>query len=138
MPSENKKADFKKTPLYRALRSDRYSRQELIISIEKITNRALIIYEANLWRPGSSLGEDDIQPFGDLLCRLSEKENVDLLIHSPGGDIDATEKIIEMYQNLERDDINLLMLNGCIISWYNVIDLHTIADETQRPLLCVT
>ena len=54
------------------------------------------------------------------------------------GGMDATEKIIEMYKNLERDDINLLMLNGCIISWYNVIDLHKIADETQRPLICIT
>lgn len=54
------------------------------------------------------------------------------------GGMDATEKIIKMHKNLEREDINLLMLNGCIISWYNVIDLHKIVDETQRPLLCVT
>ena len=54
------------------------------------------------------------------------------------GGMDATEKIIEMYQHLEREDINLLLLNGCIISWYNVIDLHKISDETHRPLICVT
>ncbi len=54
------------------------------------------------------------------------------------GGMDATEKLIEMFENLEREDINLLMLNGCIISWYNVIDLHRIAYETERPLLCIT
>lgn len=54
------------------------------------------------------------------------------------GGMDATEKIIEMYTKLRRDDINFLLLNGCIISWYNVMDLHKIADKTGCPVLCVT
>jgi len=54
------------------------------------------------------------------------------------GGMDATDKILEMYKSLNRDDINLLMLNGCVISWYNVIDLHRISDETGLPLICVT
>jgi endonuclease V-like protein UPF0215 family len=54
------------------------------------------------------------------------------------GGMDATEKILEMYKTLERDDINLLILNGCVISWYNVIDLHKVAEETGLPLICVT
>jgi len=54
------------------------------------------------------------------------------------GGMDATEKIIEMYRALERDDINLLLLNGCVISWYNVVDLHGVAEETALPLVCVT
>jgi len=54
------------------------------------------------------------------------------------GGMDATEKMIEMHRTLERDDINLLMLNGCVISWYNVVDLHRLAEETELPLICVT
>ncbi|MEM2110682.1 MAG: DUF99 family protein [Candidatus Bathyarchaeia archaeon] len=54
------------------------------------------------------------------------------------GGMDATEKIIEMYRSLKRDDINLLMLNGCVISWYNVVDLNRVAEETTIPLICVT
>lgn len=54
------------------------------------------------------------------------------------GGMDATEKILEMYRSLKRDDITLLLLNGCIISWYNVIDLHRVAEETGLPLICVT
>lgn len=103
MPNKKKKSDFQKTPLYKALRSDRYSRQELISSIEKFTKRTLLIYEVNLWRQGSSLGEEDIQPFGDLLNRVAENENIDLLIHSPGGDIDATEKIIYMCREIANE-----------------------------------
>ncbi len=54
------------------------------------------------------------------------------------GGMDATEKIIEMFMNLEREDINLLILNGCIISWYNVVDLNKIVDAVKLPLLCIT
>jgi len=54
------------------------------------------------------------------------------------GGMDATEKMIEMYKTLDREDVNLLMLNGCVISWYNVVDLYKVAEETGLPLLCVT
>jgi endonuclease V-like protein UPF0215 family len=54
------------------------------------------------------------------------------------GGMDATDKIIKLHETLERDDINFILLNGCIISWYNVVDLHEVMEETQRPLLCVT
>lgn len=54
------------------------------------------------------------------------------------GGMDATEKVIGMCRDLGRDDINFLMLNGCVISWYNVIDLHKVAGDTGLPLICVT
>jgi endonuclease V-like protein UPF0215 family len=54
------------------------------------------------------------------------------------GGMDATEKMIEMYEDLERDDVSIVILNGCIISWYNVVDLHQVVDEFELPLLCVT
>ena len=54
------------------------------------------------------------------------------------GGMDATERILEMYRNLGREDINILLLNGCVISWYNVIDLNRLSDETTLPLICVT
>lgn len=54
------------------------------------------------------------------------------------GGMDATDKIIEMYNTLNRFDINILMLNGCVISWYNVIDLERVYKELSLPLICVT
>lgn len=54
------------------------------------------------------------------------------------GGMDATDSIIEMYRALNRDDINVLMLNGCVISWYNVVDLQRVHVETGLPLICVT
>jgi endonuclease V-like protein UPF0215 family len=54
------------------------------------------------------------------------------------GGMDATEKVIGMHKTLGRDDVNVLLLNGCVISWYNVIDLHKVTEETGLPLICVT
>jgi len=54
------------------------------------------------------------------------------------GGMDATDSVIEMYRSLGRDDVNLIMLGGCIISLFNVIDLNRVAEETGLPLLCVT
>lgn len=54
------------------------------------------------------------------------------------GGMDATEKIVEMYEALDRHDINILLLNGCVISWYNVIDLNHLVDAVGLPLICVT
>lgn len=54
------------------------------------------------------------------------------------GGMDATSNIIELYESLERNDINLMLLNGCIISWYNVVDLHYLFETIDLPLICVT
>ena len=54
------------------------------------------------------------------------------------GGMDATDKIVEMCEALNRHDINVLLLNGCVISWYNVIDLNHLADAVGLPLICVT
>ena len=54
------------------------------------------------------------------------------------GGMDATEKIVEMYLALKRNDINIMLLNGCIISWYNIIDLRHLAEVIKLPLICVT
>ncbi len=93
---ENQESLFPQTPMFRALQSDRYARQAAIEDFQSHTKRKLIVYEANLWSDRSPIGEDDIQPFADLLIRLSPGQDLDLLLHSPGGDIDAAEKIVYM------------------------------------------
>lgn len=54
------------------------------------------------------------------------------------GGMDSTEKIIEMWNGMSRNDINLIMLNGCIISLFNIIDLPALFKATNRPIVCVT
>jgi endonuclease V-like protein UPF0215 family len=54
------------------------------------------------------------------------------------GGMDSTQKILEMYLSLERKDINIMLLNGCVISWYNVVDLQHLGETTRLPIICVT
>ena len=54
------------------------------------------------------------------------------------GGMDSTSSTLELYRRLDRNDVNLLMLNGCVISWFNVIDLHELSEETGKPVICVT
>ena len=54
-----------------------------------------------------------------------------------GGD-DATLSVVKMFRKLKRADVNLLMLSGCIISRYNIIDLDELARSTGLPVVCLT
>ncbi|MDT7878683.1 MAG: DUF99 family protein [Candidatus Caldarchaeales archaeon] len=54
------------------------------------------------------------------------------------GGMDSTGAIIEMYRELGRGDINLIMLGGCVISLFNIVDLAKVSEETGLPLICVT
>ncbi|MFX1466225.1 MAG: DUF99 family protein [Promethearchaeota archaeon] len=55
------------------------------------------------------------------------------------GGMDATEGVLRLFRQLNRTDINLLMFSGCIISWYNVIDLEEVFTTLEKiPLVCVT
>ncbi len=54
------------------------------------------------------------------------------------GGTDATASILRMMNELERKDINAIMLSGCIIAWFNIINPAKIAAETGKPVICVT
>jgi endonuclease V-like protein UPF0215 family len=54
------------------------------------------------------------------------------------GGTDATNGVIRLFKSLGRNDINLMMLSGCIIAWFNVIDLTLVHQELNLPLVCVT
>lgn len=54
------------------------------------------------------------------------------------GGMDATEGVISLYRNLDREDINLIMISGSLIAWYNIIDPVTVGRETGRPVVSVT
>ncbi len=89
------------SPLYRSIQKDRYSRQDKINDIENSTGRKLITYTTNMNHPWGFINRDDIAPFADLLQML-ENVDLDLLIQSPGGDIDIAEKIIYMCRSSSK------------------------------------
>jgi endonuclease V-like protein UPF0215 family len=54
------------------------------------------------------------------------------------GGTDATDSILSLVKKLKRSDINLLLLGGCVISWYNIIDPLRLYQELNLPVICVT
>jgi hypothetical protein len=54
------------------------------------------------------------------------------------GGMDATDSILGMVRVLDRRDINVIMLSGCVIAWFNVADPARIANESGIPVICVT
>lgn len=54
------------------------------------------------------------------------------------GGMDATDAVISLYRKLGRTDINAIILSGCVISWYNVVDLNAVYEKIGLPLVCIT
>jgi len=88
-----------KTPLYAAVNAPRYARQGLIKEIETITATNLICYVS----PRRLIDRDDVIATVDLLHNITPGSPIDLLLHSPGGDIDAAEKLITLIRRRAGD-----------------------------------
>jgi endonuclease V-like protein UPF0215 family len=54
-----------------------------------------------------------------------------------GGE-DATSSILRMYRRMKRGDVNLILLSGCIISRYNIVDVDGLAGGSGLPVVCLT
>lgn len=85
-----------KSPLFEAIHQPRYYRQHIIREIEELTGRRLIVYFGNIVHPASSIAPTDVTPFQDLLLDCPANSNIDLLLQTPGGDVDAAEKLVYM------------------------------------------
>ena len=51
---------------------------------------------------------------------------------------DSTQNILSMYRSLRRNDINCIMLNGLVISMYNIIDGEELEKSTSVPVIAIT
>ena len=51
---------------------------------------------------------------------------------------DSTKNIHCMFRSLQRDDINCIMLDGLIISLYNIIDGDKLNNITGLPIIAIT
>lgn len=90
-PSEEPIPVPDQTPLYHALQQPRYSRQDQIRAIEARTGRRLIAFIAG---PATSISAYDIPPFVDLLDDVRPGSDLDLMLQTPGGDVDQAERIV--------------------------------------------
>src|SRR6187431_1738641 len=51
---------------------------------------------------------------------------------------DSTKNILAMYRSLKRNDINCIMLDGLVISMYNIIDGKELQKSTDVPVIAIT
>jgi len=54
------------------------------------------------------------------------------------GGTDATDAIIRLFARLGRQDVNLIMISGSVIAWYNIIDPAAVQDATGLPVIVTT
>ena len=80
--------------MFTATHAGRYQRQALLKEIEaKQSDAELICYVSGDLR---EIERDDALGFVDLLHNVPVAKNIDLLLHTVGGDVDAAQKLIEM------------------------------------------
>jgi endonuclease V-like protein UPF0215 family len=58
--------------------------------------------------------------------------------HAEVGGDDATLAVKSIYSQLDRSDINVLMIEGAVLSWFNIIDLQEVWEVTEKPLFCIS
>jgi len=54
------------------------------------------------------------------------------------GGMDATCAVLGIIASLGRRDINVVMVSGSVVAWYNILDPEAIARESGLPLIVVT
>jgi hypothetical protein len=85
----------KKTPMFEAIHAARYHRQALIRSIEDHWGRHLICYVSG---KAATIDRDDVAGFMEVLHNIPPESDIDLLLHTGGGDVDAAEKLMALVQ----------------------------------------
>ena len=96
--SEDSAALDARTPFYKASHAERYQRQEIIRHIQYQTGPRLICYVAGI-RMECMINQNNTVPFVDLLHNIEEGEDIDLLLHTIGGSVDAAEKLIRLVRS---------------------------------------
>lgn len=92
------------SPKYWAKEKDRYLRQLLIHDVEALTGRPLIVYYSEL---DQEIGHSDPDDIAEVIQAVPGR-SVDLFIQTPGGSVDACEKIISVLQK-RFDDYRVIV-----------------------------
>ena len=54
------------------------------------------------------------------------------------GGLDASDAVIELVTEIKRSDLAAVMLHGCIIAGYNIVNLSRVHDATNLPVISIT
>lgn len=96
----------RKSPMFTAIHAARYQRQTLISEIER-NQPTLLCYVAGLKAP---VDRSDVLGFVDMLHNVKPGTPIDLMLHTPGGDVDAAEKLINILRNVAGEEARLRVI----------------------------
>ena len=82
-----------------AKEKDRYLRQLLISDIEEMTGREIIVYFAH---PTEGINHSDPEDVSEVIDGIDGNE-IDLIINTPGGSVDAVEKFVTILRQRKLD-----------------------------------
>ncbi|CAI48134.1 UPF0215 family protein [Natronomonas pharaonis DSM 2160] len=54
------------------------------------------------------------------------------------GGSDGTGAVADLWERLDRPDVQYVFLAGVALAWYNVVDLQVLADRIDRPVVAVS
>ena len=54
------------------------------------------------------------------------------------GGTHITKTLIDLFTAFNRSDIRAILLQGAVISWFNIVDIELLHRATKLPILCVT
>lgn len=87
-------------------------RIQALVNISKITGRnAIAYYSAFMTRRGDGMeiNDMDLNGFMNVVCKMDRKHGLDLILHTPGGGITATERIVGYLRDLFNGDIRCIV-----------------------------
>ncbi len=53
------------------------------------------------------------------------------------GGSDATDSVIKLYEKMHRNDISAIIINGCVLSMYNIVEASRVNHQTTIPVVCI-
>lgn len=88
-------------------------RKEVYTGIEAVRQRPLIVYATRFLEPlppeiPNYIDISDVDGFTDLINSIESSKSIDVLLHSPGGRPDATERIVGILRN-KFDEVHFLI-----------------------------
>ena len=91
---------------------DRVRRKYLRMLHEKTGRNVIAYYSGWLQHPevrNTSVGDDDKNSLMAVVHKLDRKLGLDLILHTPGGDLAATESIVDYLKKMFGDDIRAIV-----------------------------
>lgn len=88
-------------------------RTEYLTAIANNTGRNVIAYYSGWLKkdgiPNVSINDQDKNAFMATVHKLDKSKGLDIILHTPGGDIAATESIVEYLKNMFNGDIRAII-----------------------------